>query len=375
MRFMDDHRLAEAKRKDIAQIAEALGVSGLKRMGHELTGPCPRCGGTDRFNISTRKQQFLCRRCDAKGDGIGLVQFMLDCDFPAALDWLCGPKRELTPEERQSLEEAEAKAAEARKRTEAAQEKMRQESIHAGRKIWLEGLPAEDSPVRDYLARRGITTARLPELPRCLRFHPALPYMVAIRGEGWKEIHRGPAMLAAVQGADGRFSAVHRTWLDLDRAKGKAKIVHDGEEAAAKKSLGSTKGGSIRLGTPEGATTLIMAEGIETTLSAMVADAFPGAAYWAGVDLGNMAGRKVTGPGLKYAGIPDLSDERAFLPPRWVERLIFVMDGDSDPRFTEASVLAGLRRAMALRPGLRAQLVRAPEGADLNDLLMSGAAQ
>lgn len=35
-------------------------------------------------------------------------------------------------------------------------------------------------------------------------------------------------MLAAVQGPDDRFSAVHRTWIDLDRPNGKAHLFATG---------------------------------------------------------------------------------------------------------------------------------------------------
>ena len=33
----------------------------LKRQGKELVGPCPRCGGTDRFSIHVTKQCWNCR--------------------------------------------------------------------------------------------------------------------------------------------------------------------------------------------------------------------------------------------------------------------------------------------------------------------------
>ena len=62
----------------------------------------------------------------------------------------------------------------------------------------------------------------------------------------------------------------------------------------------------------------------------------------------------------------------SFVPPAWVRRLIFVEDGDSSPRMTRAKMLSGLRRAMAHRPGLKAQIVRAGEGIDLNDLVRPG---
>ncbi len=58
------------------------------------------------------------------------------------------------------------------------------------------------------------------------------------------------------------------------------------------------------------------------------------------------------------------------MPPAWIKRLVFVQDGDSDPKLTRAKLLSGLRRAMALRPGLTAAIVHPGEGIDMNDLLM-----
>ena len=116
-----------------------------------------------------------------------------------------------------------------------------------------------------------------------------------------------------------------------------------------------------------------MGEGIETTLSAMVAAPFPNAAYWAGVDLGNMSGRMQKVKGQKYSGVPDMSDSDAFVPPSWVKRLVFIMDGDSDPVMTRAKLECGLRRAMALLPGLKGQIVHSGDGVDMNDVLRAGA--
>ena len=36
---------------------------GLKRRGTELVGPCPSCGGSDRFHVRLRDGVFGCRRC------------------------------------------------------------------------------------------------------------------------------------------------------------------------------------------------------------------------------------------------------------------------------------------------------------------------
>lgn len=373
MTVVTDHRLADAKAMPINEVADLLQIAGLKRAGGELVGPCPICGGRDRFAINPRKAQFLCRHCatdGGRGDQIALVMFVRGLDFLPALDWLCGPRHDLPPAEIARRAEA-AKAAEDKRAAEAA--RYRERARREAWAIWSAGLPAEGTPVRDYLTRRGIGPALLPAIPPALRFHPDLPYMVSADRGAWREVHRGPAMLAAIQGPDGKFRSVHRTWLDLSRPKGKAAITDPvtGEPQAAKKSLGPVKGGAIRL-RPEAASgaTLIMAEGIETTLSAMIAEAMPGAAVWCGVSLPNMAGQRMHGQGLKYAGVPDLTDAEAFVPPPWVRDLVFIQDGDSDPRLTRAQLLSGCRRAMATVPGLSARIVPVPEGKDLNDVLM-----
>lgn len=371
--YTPDHRLDDAKAMPIEHVVNLLGIQGLVRTGHELVGPCPSCGGRDRFGVNLRKGVFLCRRCDAKGGNLDLVMLTMGMEFKAALEWLCGPTQEISDEERRKREK---RAEQNRLVNEARAARERQEAIDAAREIWAASMPADGTAVREYLTRRGIRPDLLPALPKCLRFAPALPYTVKA-ARGWEVIHRGPAMLAAVQAPHGRLSAVHRTWIDLDRPNGKASIVDPktGEDLPAKKVIGSKKGGAIRLsGNAYQAEVMVMGEGIETTLSAMISGVDAGAMFWAGVDLGNMAGRRVTrGEGMKFAGRPDLEDDEAFVPPPCVARLVYVMDGDSEPRLTRAKLQAGLRRAMVKRPGLRGQIAAAPPGLDLNDILMGKA--
>lgn len=364
-----DVRLLSAKEISLDVIADLLAIPSLVRAGRELTGPCPECGGRDRFSINTAKGVFQCRRCDAKGDGIELVRWMRKCTLPEALTWLCGDRPEISAEERA----ARRRKADARKaETEREEQARRRQAIAQARRIWSQGVSAEDSPVRGYLERRGFSRALLPDMPRCLRYHPDLPYMVQ-EGREWIEAHRGPAMLALVQQPDGSGTAVHRTWIDRAQPNGKALIQHKGEAQKVKKSWGSKKGAAIRLQTPAVPwRTLVMAEGIETTLTALVSGLFPDAAFWAGIDLGNIAGRMQQGKGLRYAGLPDLSDYEAFLPPPWTRQIVLIEDGDSEPRMTRAKLLSGARRAMARIPGLTARVVPCPEGLDLNDVLMEG---
>ena len=364
----DDPRVIEAKAKPIQEIVHLLGIPRLQRAGHELVGPCPKCGGTDRFGVNLRKGLFQCRICGIKGDGIALVMADRGLGFKEALTWLCGDALGISDAERA------ARVAKGRAALRAAEEKAereREKVIADARRLWDEGRRPEGTAVEAYLARRAIDMRALGGFARCIRFHPDLPYAHHIDGR-WQVVHRGPAMICAVQNAAGRFSALHRTYLDLDQPKGKALIRHPqtGDMLDAKKGLGSKKGGAIRLSGGRVSDTLIMAEGIETTFSAWMATPDSGAMFWAGIDLGNMSGRQARGKGLRHAGLPDMEDDRAFLPPLGVARLVFVMDGDSDPRDTRAKLEAGLRRAMLHRPGLRGQIVRAPDGKDLNDVLM-----
>jgi hypothetical protein len=383
MGYREDPRLMEAKAMSMSEVVDRLGIAGLRRNGWELSGPCPICGASghnpksgpvDRFNINLRRNGWLCRKCPASGgDQISLVRFVNGCSFRDALTFLCGdsPSRETEPQRRARLK----RQADARRKVERnvdAQardaERYRQKAIADARAIWAASRPGHLGVVRAYLTARGIDPELLPEIPAALRFLVDHPYVKKIDGR-FETVHRGPCMIAGILNPAGELTAVHQTWVDPAPPHGKARIAWQGAPLAAKLVRGSKKGAAIRLHTPEGSDTLVMGEGIETTLTARVADAIPGAAYWAGVDLGNMAGRMRKRPGLRYSGQPDMTDREAFVPPPWVKRLVYIMDGDSDPAMTRAKLECGLRRAMAHRPGLTAQIVKAGEGVDLNDVL------
>jgi hypothetical protein len=56
----------------------------------ERAGPCPKCGGTDRFSINTAKGVWNCRGCGIGGDVIGLVRHLDGLTFAAAVEALAG---------------------------------------------------------------------------------------------------------------------------------------------------------------------------------------------------------------------------------------------------------------------------------------------
>jgi hypothetical protein len=92
MSAVSDVWLADARTVRIEQVVQQRKLK-LRRQGHELVGPCPKCGGDDRFAVSLSKQVFNCRHCGARGDVISLVQHIDGCDFAAAVETLTGKSK------------------------------------------------------------------------------------------------------------------------------------------------------------------------------------------------------------------------------------------------------------------------------------------
>lgn len=122
-----------------------------------------------------------------------------------------------------------------------------------------------------------------------------------------------------------------------------------------------------------------MGEGIETTLTAFAHSFEEDTAYWAGVDLGNMAGRAArNGAGKLLHDVPDMDDLECFLPPDWCEELVYLGEDDGAQSHSLEKAWRGLRRAEAVRddrrsteplPALAVFYVPPVEGGDLNELV------
>jgi len=127
--------------------------------------------------------------------------------------------------------------------------------------LWQIAKPGQGTLVETYLASRGL---HLPP-PIALRFHSGLMHP---SGGVW------PAMIALVtRGHDGLPLAIHRTFLARDGA-GKAPVE------PSKMMLGPCRGGAVRLADP--GDMLMVGEGIETCLAAMLASGHP---VWAALSL------------------------------------------------------------------------------------------
>jgi len=394
-----------ARATSVERCAELAGFRpgrGLGR-GHERAGPCPVCGGVDRFSINLPKRRWNCRKCGRGGrDGLGLLMHCLCIEFLEACEVATGeapPRGDARFDEgARAARLAEIGAERARRDAAAAERERdyREEERARGRRLWLARAPFRGSASEAYLVARGIDIP-----PQGLRLGHVddLP----LYGRGLDPatgrpavIHRGAAMLAPIVGADGRQLGTHRTWIDPAQPGAKVTITdaETGEDAPAKKVLGLVRGGHIDLVVPpEAPVRMIAGEGIETVLSAWTALArcgsrlLDGCLFRASVSLGNLAGRAADGDRqvhptqtrtdslgrvrkVKVPGdTPDL-DDIAMSVPESVAELILLGDGDSDRFTTEMT----LRRAMArhARPGRTARIAWADEGCDFNDMLRAG---
>jgi phage/plasmid primase-like uncharacterized protein len=193
--------------------------------------------------------------------------------------------------------------------------------IALARRIWDAARDAHASPVAHYLVSRGITIP----MPLSLRWARACRHPSGI------EL---PAMIARIDNIDGELIGIHRTFLRPDGG-GKA----DAEPSKA--MIGRAAGSAVRL--VAAAETLIVGEGIESTLSAMQATGLPA---WAA---------------LSVSGLIAL-----VLPPT-AQNVIIIADNDANGVGQRAAKAAAQRWR---REGRRVSVWMSPQiGTDANDLL------
>jgi putative DNA primase/helicase len=220
--------------------------------------PCPSCGGTDRFQFTDKygAGNYYCRGC-GPGDGFKLLQACCGRDFVGAVKRI---------EQYLGIALTPAPLLPA----EPTPERMKR----LARRIWEEALPVvAGDDVDRYLCGRGLQMTAYPVVLRC---HSCLGYYEKIEGESKsKKVAEYPAMLAAVQGADGHAITLHRTYLQDGR---KAKTRE------AKKLLSAgINGAAVRLF--DAIEEIAIAEGVETTLAVHLATGKPA---WSALSAGNL---------------------------------------------------------------------------------------
>ena len=204
----------------------------LKRQGPELVGPCPVCGGSDRFAVHTRKQCWHCRGCAKGGDVISLVQHLDGIEFPAAIEVLTGAANvPIRKPAAVPIDRGQDQAYEARQ-------------LHLAESIWRAAMAPLPLEALAYFAYRKIDIKAVPDQAG-LRFHPHCP---------WDNGTTTPCVIGRY--TDARTNEPRGIW----------RRPIDGRKP---KSIGSSTGCVIRLWDDAEITTgLVIGEGVETTLFA-----------------------------------------------------------------------------------------------------------
>lgn len=282
---------AEANDSPLLEAAKNVGAK-LKRAGREWIGPCPWCGGTDRFSVNPGKKKWNCRGFGGGSTTIGMVMHAGQMSFLEAGEFLTqrapprGQAKPISAEEKAQREQkraANVAAAEVARREEEMNEA---EMLAAAKRIWEQSVPLAGT-----LGERYLFGFKLPVppggWPDVVRFNPRL----YCRGHG-----DVAGIVARVDDASGSFTGIWREFISPDGKKAQVEVQKSG--------LGPTIGGAIRLG---GICKKIgAAEGLRTALGAwsLIAFRYP---VWSMMSTSGLMG---------------------FEPPLEVERIIGFPDGD-----------------------------------------------
>lgn len=304
------------------------------RVEHE--GPCPRCGGTDRFSINTAKNCWHCRGCKPDhiaGDTIGLVRWFDGVSFQQAVELLIGGNisrtggQEFPPAARADSEPTDDTA-----------------SIASALRWWRESTALDGSLGELYLRLHREITELPPHLSEALRYHPRC---IFDKDEHGKWVYR-PCMLALYRDIiSNEPTGVHRVGLNPD-----ATLI-------GRKAMGRKRGSCVKLWPDEAiGHGLVIGEGIETTIAAAMHIKHRGTLLqpaWAAIDA----------PGLK--GFPPLAG---------IEYLTVLADHDNPKRKNDGTIWypgQDAARTCAKRwakAGIDAEVLTPDHGgSDFNDLI------
>lgn len=289
-------------------LLQSLGVDASFLTGRH--GPCPVCGGKDRFRFDDRdgRGTFFCSRCEpGAGDGFALLQRVNGWDFARAakeVEAIVGSASESRPRERQDPKKALDRMRNIWKQS------HRLEGVEATRRWWMN---------------------RVGEVPSCedLRGVDELYH--------WPSKRRLPGQIALVRGPDGEVVNMHSTFLTSAGAKAGL-----GGDERLLQPLDLPPGSAVRLCAYEDV--LGIAEGIETAAAVRVLTGTP---CWATMTATNMA---------------------RWIAPAGVKVVIFA---DNDDSFTGAQAAFTLaRRLRAAGTDVDVQ-IPGTRGDDWNDVLIA----
>jgi putative DNA primase/helicase len=264
-------------------------------------GPCPVCGGKDRYRFHNRRGHgdFYCNGCKP-GDGFTLLMRVHGWDFRTARDRVmqAAGLREastLAPPPRRSTWSEVADTA----RPPSRVLRLKRESCAV----------FDCAQAIDYLMSRHLWP--LPD--HCsLRAHVAADYF-----DGGERIGRYAALIAEVRDIEGELVTIHTTYLDA----GRKLATHEPRKLLS--PLTGREGCAVRL-TPIAGDTLGIGEGIETCLAAARRHDLP---VWAALNTSLLA---------------------KFTPPATVKRLVILADNDVPGLQAAAALMQRLQGRVAL---------------------------
>jgi len=223
---------AAKERVELLSFAQEL--TELKRVTpKEWHGPCPICGGTDRFRVHTQKQTWACRKdshTPSHGDVIDLAALAWNISTIEAAKKLSG--EDYTPTTRRTPIQKERGAAD-------HEAKEWQSRARGTIEEAVKALP--NSAGLTYLESRGIT------LETCKRYHVGYRERVPVPVEGNVEYH--PGIVLPLIGKGGEVCAVKHRLLDppapkfrFVQMKGSRAVVFGGHALSHTRDIVVTEG-------------------------------------------------------------------------------------------------------------------------------------
>lgn len=180
---------ANAARGRWPGILQTLGID--PKYLRDVHGPCPACGGKDRFRFDDKLNgNFFCTNCGA-GDGFVLLGKVHGWDF------------------KKSAAEVDRVVGNCPVSTETRPERTEEQKMAMVYRLGREGQPIDGTPAGAYLLRR---CGAYSWVSGGLSYHHGLKHSPQFPGAF-------PALLAAMRYRDGKLASIQRVYLTLDGQK------------------------------------------------------------------------------------------------------------------------------------------------------------
>lgn len=328
---ISDELIEQAREADVLALAEPL--TQLKRVSAgEYAGPCPRCGGEDRFHVTAA--WFFCRQCHEKrGDAIEFVRWQQPgMSFAEALSHLVSHQviNEVTKPVTKRLPVPVGQQPATKSQSDAWRKKAEAMAAAAHERLW------ESEQIQEYLLGRGL------ESHTWLQYGLGYRADVSVPGTRGKQV--APALVIPWRSRAGIYALRYRF---LQPQEGRKLTAEKGSQFAGKLYGGQALPDWVTMPAPDGHVgvqqycTLLLVEG---EINAMSCWQVAGETHLHVLSLGS------EGQAIPPAALP--------LIKRYGQVLVWA---------DKEKIAQGLMRAL---PG--AVGIHSPGGKDANDLLQAG---